>query len=193
MRVNTPVTNVEREYRDGETIVSKTDLGGRISYVNPYFCEMSGFTEQELMGQPQNIIRHPDMPPEAFADLWDTIKSGRPWTGFVKNRCKNGDHYWVEANVTPIRESGTVVGYMSVRGKPGRIQVEEASRLYQLMKEGKAPKTNHLGKLKLFSDMSISRRLLLLAAFCSLTLLGVAWLGLAGRSEERRVGKECRL
>ena len=93
MRTNMPVSNVEREFRDGETIVSKTDLKGVITYVNPYYCEMSGYSEQESIGQPHNYIRHPDMPEEAFADLWNTLKQGKPWTGIVKNRCKNGDYY----------------------------------------------------------------------------------------------------
>lgn len=138
MRTNMPVTNVEREFRDGETIVSKTDLKGMITYVNPYFCEMSGYSEQESIGQPHNYIRHPDMPAEAFADLWATLKAGKPWTGMVKNRCKNGDYYWVEANATPIREGGQVVGYMSVRSKTGRTQIEAVAKIYQELKEGKS-------------------------------------------------------
>ena len=91
MRLNTPVTQNELVMEDGRTIVSSTDLQGNINYANPYFIEVSGFTEAELMGAPQNIVRHPDMPVEAFADLWATIRQGMPWTGMVKNRCKNGD------------------------------------------------------------------------------------------------------
>ncbi len=146
MRTNMPVTNVERDFRDGETIVSKTDLKGVITYVNPYYCEMSGYTEQESIGQPHNYIRHPDMPPEAFADLWTTLKVGKPWTGLVKNRCKNGDYYWVEANATPIRENGQVVGYMSVRSKPSRTQVEATARIYQEIRDGKSKYTIKEGK-----------------------------------------------
>jgi methyl-accepting chemotaxis protein len=137
MRTNMPVTNVERELRDGETIVSKTDLKGMISYVNPYYCEMSGYSEQESIGQPHNYIRHPDMPSEAFADLWNTLKAGKPWTGMVKNRCKNGDYYWVEANVTPIREKGQLMGYMSVRSKAERSRIEAADKIYQEIRDGK--------------------------------------------------------
>ncbi|MDO9054102.1 MAG: methyl-accepting chemotaxis protein [Gallionella sp.] len=133
-----PVTNVEREFRDGETIVSKTDLKGLITYVNPYYCEMSGYSEHESIGQPHNYIRHPDMPPEAFADLWNTLKAGKPWTGIVKNRCKNGDYYWVEANATPIRENGQVVGYMSVRSKLDRSLIEATARVYQEIRDGKS-------------------------------------------------------
>lgn len=133
-----PVTGREAPFRDGELIVSHTDLRGVITYVNPYFCEISGYTPAELLGQPHNIIRHPDMPPEAFADLWATLKKGRPWVGMVKNRCKNGDHYWVEAHVTPLVDArGEVVGYQSVRRKPSRARVEEAERDYAALRAGR--------------------------------------------------------
>ncbi|HEX5342965.1 MAG TPA: methyl-accepting chemotaxis protein [Duganella sp.] len=134
MRNNQPVTNREVEVLDDHAIVSKTDLDGNITYVNPYFTEISGFSEQELLGAPQNIVRHPDMPAEAFADLWASIKSGTPWTGMVKNRCKNGDFYWVRANVTPIREAGRTIGYMSVRTRPERHQVAKAEQVYRTMR-----------------------------------------------------------
>jgi aerotaxis receptor len=123
MRNNQPVTNREVEVLDDHAIVSKTDLDGNITYVNPYFTEISGFSEQELLGAPQNIVRHPDMPAEAFADLWASIKSGTPWTGMVKNRCKNGDFYWVRANVTPIREAAApsaTCRCAPARAPPGR-------------------------------------------------------------------------
>ncbi|OFA01616.1 PAS domain-containing methyl-accepting chemotaxis protein [Duganella sp. HH101] len=136
MRINSPVTQNEYLMEDGKTIVSSTDLQGNINYANPYFIEVSGYTEQELLGAPQNIVRHPDMPVEAFADLWQTIRSGMPWTGLVKNRCKNGDYYWVLANVTPVIEQGKPVGYLSVRTKPSRAQVREADALYRQFKAG---------------------------------------------------------
>jgi aerotaxis receptor len=136
MRINTPVTQNEHLMEDGKTIVSSTDLQGNINYANPYFIEVSGFSEEELMGAPQNIVRHPDMPGEAFADLWTTIKTGEPWTGVVKNRCKNGDYYWVLANVTPVIENGKPVGYLSVRTKPSREQVRQADALYREIKGG---------------------------------------------------------
>ena len=104
MKKNLPVTNHEIEYRDDQMIVSETDLKGIITYCNKDFIDISGFTEAELIGKNHNLVRHPDMPPAAFEDLWNTIKAGRPWRGIVKNRAKNGDFYWVEANVTPIRE-----------------------------------------------------------------------------------------
>jgi aerotaxis receptor len=134
MRNNQPVTNREVDVLDDQAIVSKTDLDGNIVYVNPYFSEISGFSDDELIGAPQNIVRHPDMPAEAFADLWASIKSGTPWTGIVKNRCKNGDHYWVRANITPIRENGRTIGYMSVRVKAERHQIAKAEQAYRAIR-----------------------------------------------------------
>ncbi|MGK5022918.1 methyl-accepting chemotaxis protein [Janthinobacterium sp. LB2P10] len=138
MRVNMPITQNEYVLNEGMTIVSTTDLQGNINYANQYFIEVSGFSEMELLGAPQNILRHPDMPAEAFADLWDTVKTGTPWTGMVKNRCRNGDFYWVFANVTPVIENGRPIGYMSVRTKPTREQVNEAAALYKSFKDGNA-------------------------------------------------------
>ncbi|MCW9057873.1 MAG: methyl-accepting chemotaxis protein [Gammaproteobacteria bacterium] len=138
MRVNLPVTNVERELAEGDSVVSKTDVHGVITYVNRTFCEISGFSEEELIGAPQNLVRHPDMPPEAFQDLWDTLQAGKSWKGLVKNRCKDGGYYWVEANANPIHENGRVVGYMSLRTRPSREQVAFAEDLYRKIREGKA-------------------------------------------------------
>ena len=138
MKINLPVTQHEVMLLAGQNIVSKTDLKGQITYVNEVFLEISGFSEAELIGQSHNIVRHPDMPPEAFADFWATIKDERPWTGLVKNRCKNGDHYWVLANATPIFQNGVVTGYMSVRTAPSREQVEAAEAAYRLFREGRA-------------------------------------------------------
>lgn len=135
--MNLPVTATEHVMRDDQLIVSKTDLKGRITDFNRDFVDISGFTEQELMGAPQNIIRHPDMPEAAFKDMWQTIQSGRPWTGLVKNRCKNGDFYWVEANVSPLREKGQITGYISVRRKPAREQIAEAEIIYARLRAGK--------------------------------------------------------
>jgi len=192
MRTNLPVTGMEREFRDGETIVSKTDLKGTITYVNPYFCEMSGYSAQESLGQPHNFIRHPDMPAEAFADLWDTLKKGKPWSGMVKNRCKNGDFYWVEANVTPIRENGQTVGYLSVRSKPTRTQIEAAARIYQeinegrsryKIREGKAVKPSLLRWLNPFRNISILARLAFVVVTLSLLLAGIGLLGMNGMKD----------
>ena len=138
MRNNQPVTQQEYLLPDGMTIVSRTDPKGRITYINEDFLVASGFSEAELMGQAHNIVRHPDMPEEAFADLWVAMKAGRPWTGVVKNRRKNGDHYWVVANVTPLREGNQVVGYLSVRTRPTREQVQASEEAYRRFRDGSA-------------------------------------------------------
>ena len=136
MKINMPITTNEYVLTDADTIVSTTDLKGAITTVNRDFLRISGFHESELIGVNHNIVRHPDMPAAAFEDLWNTVKQGRPWTGIVKNRCKNGDYYWVEANVTPISENGEIKGYMSVRNKPSRMQIEEAAALYKHLNAG---------------------------------------------------------
>ena len=138
MKINTPVTQVEVPFPKGKYIVSRTDLKGALTYVNDTFVEISGFTREELIGNNHNMVRHPDMPPAAFENLWQTNKGGRPWRGMVKNRCKNGDFYWVEALVVPVRKDTETIGYMSVRTEPTRHQVSEAEALYRQMKEGKA-------------------------------------------------------
>ncbi|MGZ8321034.1 MAG: PAS domain-containing protein, partial [Telluria sp.] len=130
MRNNQPVTGIEYILKDDETVVSKTDLQGNILYANQDFINISGYSEFELVGAPQNIVRHPDMPPEAFADLWRTLRAGKAWTGMVKNRCKNGDYYWVEANAAPLLEDRRIVGYTSIRVKPSREQVRLAEAAY---------------------------------------------------------------
>ncbi|MDX8400677.1 MAG: methyl-accepting chemotaxis protein [Gallionellaceae bacterium] len=190
MRMNTPVTNVEYELRDDSSIVSKTDLKGLITYVNPEFIEAAGFTEKELIGQPHNMVRHPDMPEQAFADLWATLKNGRPWTGMVKNRRKNGEHYWVVANATPIFEGASCTGYMSVRSKPTRTQVDGAAAAYRLfkegrqgnlrIKEGKVVKNNPLQKLNVFARMTIKARLIMVIAVLSVLLVAIGGVGLVG-------------
>ena len=135
MRTNLPITQREYAFPAGQALVSTTDLQGRILYCNPAFIEVSGYTREELLGQPHNMIRHPDMPEEAFRDMWQTIESGQPWSGLVKNRRKNGDHYCVMANVTPLLDGDRPVGYMSVRTLPDRQQVSEAETLYARMRE----------------------------------------------------------
>ena len=191
MRVNMPVTGKEYILRDDHMIVSKTDSRGIITYINKDFLEVSGFTEEELIGAPHNIVRHPDMPPEAFKDLWDTLQAGMPWTAMVKNRCKNGDHYWVVANATPIWEGGQVVGYMSVRSKPTPQQVEAATRIYASIKagektwnvvHGRVEKNTLLGKINMFKNISIKGRLASMIGLASVLLLLVGGIGLYGLS-----------
>jgi aerotaxis receptor len=134
MRTNLPVTHREYAFPSGQTLVSVTDLKGRITYCNAAFVAVSGFRREELMGQPHNLVRHPDMPEEAFRDMWATIEAGRPWTGLVKNRRKDGDHYWVQANATPMMDGTRITGYLSVRTQPTREQVDGAERLYAQMR-----------------------------------------------------------
>ncbi len=135
MKVNLPVTQNEVELRDDTLIVSRTDLKGQITYINKDFLDISGFSEDELIGKAHNMVRHPDMPPEAFADMWTTLKAGRPWTGYVKNRCKNGDFYWVLANATPIWEGGKVSSYLSVRRRASKAAIAAHEEVYRRFRE----------------------------------------------------------
>ncbi|SFU31421.1 methyl-accepting chemotaxis sensory transducer with Pas/Pac sensor [Nitrosomonas eutropha] len=186
MRVNLPVTNVEHEMRDGEFLVSRTTPKGVITYINESFVRMSGFTEQELIGQAHNIIRHPDMPPEAFADFWDMLKQGRPWSGMVKNRSQDGSSYWVYANATPVKEHGKVTGHMSVRSKPSREQIQATEILYRQMREGTTKvrivagnviADNWLGALhEKFHHLSLKTRIIGVCTVPLLVMAGSAWL-----------------
>ncbi len=137
MRKNLPVTDIEYPITDEMLIVSRTDTKGRLASFNDDFIAAAGFTEAELKGQPHNIIRHPDMPSEAFENLWDTLKAGKPWVGAVKNRRKNGDFYWVLATAAPIRENGQITGYTSVRTKLPADQRAETERVYAAIRENK--------------------------------------------------------
>ena len=139
MRNNQPVTKVERHLEDGAFIVSMTDPKGIITYADDEFVKISGFSREELLGQPHNLVRHPDMPAAAYADLWATVQAGKVWQGMVKNRAKNGDFYWVDATVTPVVELERTVGYVSIRSKPTRMQVREAEYLYARMNAGQRP------------------------------------------------------
>jgi len=123
-------TEIETPYPDGKLIVSTTTPDGVITHVNRSFVEMSGYTEEELIGAPHSILRHPDMPPAAFKDLWDTIERGEKWQGYVKNLRKDGGYYWVKATVIPNIRNGKLVAYTSVRRKPSRTKVEECIKLY---------------------------------------------------------------
>jgi aerotaxis receptor len=134
MRLNLPVVDREYPFPEGRTLVSVTDLKGRIVHCNSAFVDVSGFTREELLGQPHNLIRHPDMPAEAFRDMWETIASGRPWSGAVKNRRKDGSCYWVKANVTPILEGAAPGGYMSVRTRLEPDAARQAEALYAVMR-----------------------------------------------------------
>ena len=137
MRDNGSITNKEYLLKDGTSIVSRTDLHGNIIAANEAFIEASGFDWQELVGQPHNILRHPDVPQAVFKDFWATIEAGKPWSQIVKNRRKNGDHYWVVANATPIFENGEIVGFMSVRTPATNEQKQAATEAYKAIEAGK--------------------------------------------------------
>lgn len=139
MKINLPVTGQERLFPAGSPLVSRTDTKGIITFANDAFVEVSGFTRQELVGTNHNIIRHPDVPPVIFEAMWATLKRGLPWHGVIKNRCKNGDHYWVDAKVVPVRKNGATIGYMSVRSSPSRQDVAAAEETYR--KAARDPET----------------------------------------------------
>jgi len=138
MRNNQPITQREYSFPDGVTLMSTTDTQSHIRYANEAFVEVSGYSREEIQGQPHNMVRHPDMPAEAFADMWATLKNRESWTALVKNRRKNGDHYWVRANATPVERNGQITGYMSVRTKPNGEEVAAAEELYRRFREGRA-------------------------------------------------------
>jgi methyl-accepting chemotaxis protein/aerotaxis receptor len=135
---NGPVTNQEVLLGEDDVLISKTDPGGVITYVNEAFVRFSGFLTEELIGQPHNIVRHPDMPPVAYEDLWATIRAGESWEGFVKNRTKSGDFYWARASVSALVEGGAIVGFVSVRSRMSRDEVVQAEDLYARMRSGQA-------------------------------------------------------
>ena len=136
MRKNLPVTNVETILPDNQFIYSRTDLKGVITEANEAFCNVSAYTREEMVGQPHNMVRHPDMPEAAFKDMWQDLKAGRPWRGVVKNRRKDGGYYWVVANVSPVRENGQIVGYQSVRSRPSREEIDAATVAYEKVNRG---------------------------------------------------------
>ncbi|EXJ11935.1 methyl-accepting chemotaxis protein [Nitrincola nitratireducens] len=137
MKDNGPVTQKEQKFDSSDKLISSTDLKGVITHCNDAFEKISGYSRSELIGKNHNIVRHPDMPEEAFNIMWSHLKSGRPWMGIVKNRCKNGDHYWVSAYVTPITENSEIVGYESVRSSPSASDVARAEKLYKRLKQNK--------------------------------------------------------
>jgi aerotaxis receptor len=185
MRINTPVIDHEYPFPKGETLVSTTDLKGRITYCNKAFVAVSGFEPAELLGQPHNMIRHPDMPEEAFRDMWATIASGRPWSAPVKNRRKDGSYYWVMANATPLMDGNAIAGYMSVRTEASRSQIEAAQALYALMRREKASGTliHRLSAGRLVRASAAGRIAQLTSALTQskdlLMTLGVGALGIA--------------
>ncbi len=154
MKRNTPVTQKELLLNEGTTLLSTTNTHSHITYANTAFIDASGFTEDQLVGEPHHIIRHPDMPPAAFGDLWFTIQQGESWTGMVKNRRQNGDHYWVRANVTPVYQQGKLTGYISVRNIPSRDEISASDNLYKKVNE------NKLGGFRFYKGLVVRRGLL---------------------------------
>ena len=185
MKINEPVTQTEVKMREGSILVSKTNLKGIITYVNQDFIEISGFSESELIGKNHNMVRHPDMPPEAFQSLWDDIKRGMVWTAPVKNRAKNGDYYWVNANVSPVYEKGEIVEYMSVRTRPSDEEIRSAEQLYKDVKSGKVSleKTGLQKFIYSFRSISSSSWMYLGAAFSSFIMFLTAFLMTTGLSK----------
>ena len=191
MRTNLPVTDNEYVLREGQVPTSRTDVHGNITYVNRDFVEISGFDESELIGAPQNLVRHPDMPPEAFADMWRTLRAGKAWTGMVKNRCKNGDFYWVEANAAPIFEGDAIVGFTSVRAKPSREQIRAADTAYRAIRggdrslrvqSGRAVRTNWTDRFGRLIPRSLKMQLTLASASVAAVFVLLAVLsGMAGQ------------
>lgn len=194
MRVNLPVSNTEYPIGDDTLIVSTTDTKGRITYVNQTFIEVSGFTESELIGKAHNLVRHPDMPPEGFEDLWRVLQSGKPWTGLVKNRRKNGDYYWVLGNATPLIENGTTVGYLSVRTKPSRQLIDMVAPIYRQFINGTAKnlkienggvvRTDFTGRVASLLRMTSGKRIAYYLSVPTLLLLSAAGAGWWGLSQE---------
>ncbi len=194
MRINQPVTQQEFEFPDNATLMSTTDTQSHITYANAAFVQVSGFDQKEIQGEPHNLVRHPDMPKEAFADMWATLKGGEPWTALVKNRRKNGDHYWVRANATPIVRHGKSAGFMSVRTKATRDEIVAAETLYRDFREGKAQKKRrfhkglivHTGLMRwvsMFQSMPVRWRIrLALLPFTPIIAIAAGWLGVTGHS-----------
>ena len=177
MRANAFVTQNEKPYPKGQYLVSKTDLRGVITYANEAFVELSGFTREELIDKNHNLVRHPDMPPQAFEDLWRTVKAGQPWRGIVKNRAKDGDYYWVDAFVVPVRKNDQTIGYMSVRSEPSRDAVTLAEALYKQLRETRKPLDSSGTWLQ---RISIRASLMLIMSFMAVVTLIAAGAAIYG-------------
>jgi aerotaxis receptor len=169
MKINQPVTNNRQLFN--EALISTTDLKGIITSANSGFIKVSGYSEEELIGRNHNIVRHPDMPPAAFGDLWDTLKNDSPWMGIVKNRCKNGDYYWVDAYVAPIIKDGQTLGYQSVRAIPRDDDVARAESLYKHINKGKKLRKGWFD-ISFFWQLFTSHALLAIVMVLASMLLG---------------------
>jgi aerotaxis receptor len=161
-RRNQHILNEEVTFSADQELVSTTDVRGVITYANPAFCQVAGYSVEELVGKNHNIVRHPDMPAAAFADLWQKLKQGQSWRGLVKNRCKDGRFYWVDAFVTPIYQQQKLIGYQSVRGKPASELITRANQTYPAIAAGKVP-SDWRSKFNLKRTMAAALTLLLAA------------------------------
>lgn len=188
---NAHVTQKEVSFPAGLALVSKTDTRGIITYANDAFVEISGYSREELIGKSHNIVRHPDMPPQAFKWLWDTLQENRPWRGLVKNRCKSGDHYWVRATVAPIVEGGKTTGFVSVRRVPARSQIAEAEALYRQLNASGAQVVSKYERYK-FKNWSLAAKLQFFIQFTLLVILSSAQLFVSSnmREEARAAARE---
>lgn len=181
MAVARAVTQKARYFPDADHLITTTDLDSRITAVNQAFVDISGYVQDELIGKPHNLIRHPDMPSGAFADLWHTIQSGHSWKGLVKNRCKNGDHYWVDAFVTPIQKDGKTLEYQSVRVKPTDAQAQRAEKVYQTWRSGTLPRRYQALAMPLYQKVTLVFLLLLVGHGVIYLYAGnLIWPGTAG-------------
>ena len=188
MRRNLPVTQRRVPVNPDANILSTTDPKGRITYINDEFVEISGYSHEELIGQPHNVIRHPDMPRQAFFEFWEALGNGRPWMGMVKNRCRNGDHYWVHAYVTPIMdEQGNLIEYQSIRQAPDEAAVQRAEALYARLRKSESD-SGRIGvgtQRKWYAGVT-TRVALAQAVAVVIAVLGLLWadaslaLGMAG-------------
>ncbi|MBI41392.1 MAG: hypothetical protein CMF59_17485 [Leptospiraceae bacterium] len=167
MKENLPITNQENEVRPGDVLISRTDRKGRITYCSPDFARISEFEVEEMVGKAHNLIRHPDVPPAIFADLWETIQQGKTWNNIVKNRAKSGNFYWVDATVSPVYQKGVMVGFVSVRKAASESQRRYAARLYSAYW-----KSERAGKRLLKGPMSLLRKSMIVAGliFAAITL-----------------------
>ncbi len=205
MRKNGAITQNEIDLADDCQIVSTTDLNSRIVHCNEQFVRYSGYCREELIGEPHNILRHPDMPQAAFEMLWTSLKSGQPWMGMVKNRTKNGDHYWVSAYVTPLFDDGKIVGYESVRTKPSRLEVERAELAYGRLRSGQALHSVSSRLASAVRTAGVASTAIVPTTICALllgqwlnpvlagmiaTVAGVGWLSFWLRKFELSLGRE---
>ncbi len=189
--------NVEFSISDKDLMVTKTDLNGILTYANEDFVRTSGYnSESELLGKSHSVIHHPDMPDEVFADLWNSLKVQRPWTGLIKNLRTDGRYFWVLANITPDYENGVQVGYMAVRSKPTKEQIEKAENAYEIFKSGKftnlAIKNGDIFKkdaihfFDFFKNITIKKRISLFIIIVFSIIVITSSLGLQGMMQSNK-------